>query len=281
MSWKIDDLRRNPQGRYGDVRQQLRLPANPAVFPASTQQKRYHSFEHSGHYTSACGPCIYRDDKLFSESRRHSRVYLRTVSQRGSAPRIVGRGSRAFADNARPQRRPTTSYASADRWSRPVMARTGPDGALWIVDMYRFMIEHPDWLPPEGREELKPFYRSGEGLRSDLSRLSQLQHRRPACRGSIRSQTTSWSISLPARTGPVRDLAQMLLIEREAVEQRTRLETSAGHARRPTCPAARPGHSRRARLHARRDTHAGTRRWASGGSPARTATGRMARGRCA
>ena len=42
------------------------------------------------------------------------------------------------------------------------MARTGPDGALWVVDMYRYMIEHPDWLPPEGKKELEPFYRAGE-----------------------------------------------------------------------------------------------------------------------
>ncbi|HVV02403.1 MAG TPA: c-type cytochrome, partial [Verrucomicrobiae bacterium] len=39
--------------------------------------------------------------------------------------------------------------ASRDNWFRPVQARTGPDGALWIVDMYRFVIEHPDWIPAE------------------------------------------------------------------------------------------------------------------------------------
>jgi len=42
------------------------------------------------------------------------------------------------------------------------MARTGPDGALWVVDMYRYMIEHPQWLPKEGQDELRPFFRSGE-----------------------------------------------------------------------------------------------------------------------
>ncbi len=42
------------------------------------------------------------------------------------------------------------------------MARTGPDGGLWIADMYRYMIEHPDWLPPEGKAELLPHYRFGD-----------------------------------------------------------------------------------------------------------------------
>ena len=40
-------------------------------------------------------------------------------------------------------------FASEDRWCRPVMVRTGPDGALWIADMYRYIIEHPQWLPAE------------------------------------------------------------------------------------------------------------------------------------
>src|SRR6185503_19639174 len=42
------------------------------------------------------------------------------------------------------------------------MTRTGPDGALWVVDMYRCMIEHPAWLPENGRAELLPNYRLGD-----------------------------------------------------------------------------------------------------------------------
>ena len=38
---------------------------------------------------------------------------------------------------------------TTDPWFRPVEARTGPDGALWIVDMYRYVIEHPRWIPEE------------------------------------------------------------------------------------------------------------------------------------
>src|SRR5436309_3046236 len=44
--------------------------------------------------------------------------------------------------------------ASRDNWFRPVQARTGPDGALWVVDMYRFVIEHPRWIPPDRLEKL-------------------------------------------------------------------------------------------------------------------------------
>src|SRR5262249_28615005 len=36
-----------------------------------------------------------------------------------------------------------------DDWFRPVNLFHGPDGALYVVDMYRAVIEHPDFMPPE------------------------------------------------------------------------------------------------------------------------------------
>src|SRR5207302_1734137 len=39
--------------------------------------------------------------------------------------------------------------ASSDTWFRPATLRTGPDGALWIADMYRETVEHPQWIPPD------------------------------------------------------------------------------------------------------------------------------------
>jgi putative heme-binding domain-containing protein len=42
--------------------------------------------------------------------------------------------------------------ASADPYFRPVDLAVGPDGGLYIVDMYRAVIEHPDWAPAELKE---------------------------------------------------------------------------------------------------------------------------------
>src|SRR5690606_17484949 len=33
-------------------------------------------------------------------------------------------------------------YASSDAWSAPVMAETGPDGAVWIADWYNIIVQH-------------------------------------------------------------------------------------------------------------------------------------------
>ena len=51
---------------------QVMVPANPQVFPASAEQKRYHSFEHKGHFTSGCSGMIYRDDLLFPANEMHA-----------------------------------------------------------------------------------------------------------------------------------------------------------------------------------------------------------------
>ncbi|MCC6508688.1 MAG: hypothetical protein IT423_06255, partial [Pirellulaceae bacterium] len=136
-------------------------PGSPPVYPASQPEKRFHSFKEAGHFTSACSGMIYNDQWLFGRTSQlhaftcepfHNLIQHNVLSDQGvsfDARRPVGEGRYDF-------------FASEDRWTRPVMVRTGPDGALWVADMYRYMIEHPDWLPPEGKQELLPHYRLGD-----------------------------------------------------------------------------------------------------------------------
>ena len=48
--------------------------------------------------------------------------------------------------------------ATPDDWFRPVFLTHGPDGALYVVDMDRAVIEHPEFMPPElkKRPDLAP-----------------------------------------------------------------------------------------------------------------------------
>src|SRR5690606_31334969 len=39
--------------------------------------------------------------------------------------------------------------ASKDPWFRPVNHYIGPDGNLYVVDYYRRVIEHPEWMAEE------------------------------------------------------------------------------------------------------------------------------------
>ncbi|MFO1063238.1 MAG: PVC-type heme-binding CxxCH protein [Pirellulales bacterium] len=159
----IDDryLARNPHVPIAKPIHYVLPSGSPPVYPASAAEKRYHNFQQAGHFTSACSGMIYNDDLLFGRSDaqhaftcepfhnlvQHNLLIDEGVSYRSLRPVSEG---------------PFDFFASEDRWCRPVMARTGPDGALWIADMYRYMIEHPDWLPPEGKSELLPHYRLGD-----------------------------------------------------------------------------------------------------------------------
>ena len=37
---------------------------------------------------------------------------------------------------------PTNLIASDDEWASPIMAEVGPDGAVWVIDWYNFIIQH-------------------------------------------------------------------------------------------------------------------------------------------
>ncbi|MCC7374350.1 MAG: HEAT repeat domain-containing protein [Verrucomicrobiales bacterium] len=223
--------RRNPYVAAPDPVNQVVRPMNPQVFPASRQEKRYHSFGEAGHFTSACGGMIYRDDVLLSREGVmhgftcepfHNLVHHAVVRSDGvsfSATRDPAEASREF-------------FASTDRWCRPVLTRTGPDGALWVVDMYRYMIEHPQWLPPEGREELLPHYREGD----DKGRIYRVFPKDKVVRAIPRldRMTTAELVAvLESPNGWQRDKAHQLLLWRgdlEAVPLLQRMATASTQA---------------------------------------------------
>ncbi len=155
------DIRRNRSFAPPDPRQQVITPANPLVYPAKSPQKRFHSFNQSGRFTSACSAIIYRDDLLFDRGQ-YQHAFTCEPFHNLVQHNVISEAGVTFQSQRDPSEGNIDFFASADRWCRPVMVRTGPDGALWVVDMYRYMIEHPEWLPEAGRDELRPFYRAGD-----------------------------------------------------------------------------------------------------------------------
>ena len=152
-------LRRNPHVAYPSPKKIL-TERNPKVYPAKQPQKRFHNFTQSGRFTSACSVDIYRDELLFPRDKTHAftcEPFHNLVQHHVLTPDGV-----SFKVTRDPTEEELDFFTSTDRWCRPVQIRTGPDGALWVVDMYRYMIEHPQWLPPNGKEELRPHYRSGD-----------------------------------------------------------------------------------------------------------------------
>jgi len=146
-------LKRNPHVVYPpSVVQVPEDPHAPRVYPVSKQALRYNDPFARSRMTSACGIAVQRDPRLgeafngdvFVCEPVHNLVHRIELHPQGAT--FVGRRAEAEADSE--------ILASSDPWSRPVSARTGPDGAMWIVDMYRFVIEHPEWIPEEWQKVL-------------------------------------------------------------------------------------------------------------------------------
>src|SRR5262249_21995121 len=101
--------------------------------------------------------------------------------------------------------------SSADNWFRPVMARTGPDGNLYVVDMYRAVIEHPEWIPKEIQAQLD----LGSG--HDRARIYRVSgagaERRPFPR-LAGHDIARLVAALDSPNGWQRDMAHMMLVWR-------------------------------------------------------------------
>src|SRR4029077_16063358 len=51
--------------------------------------------------------------------------------------------------SAKPHKQGVEFLATTDDWFRPVFLTHGPEGAMYVVDMYRAVLEHPDYVAPE------------------------------------------------------------------------------------------------------------------------------------
>ncbi len=139
----------------------------------------------AGYFTSATGVTIYSGDAWPAEYRGNAfigdvgsnLVHRKTVESNPDDVALVAR-------RATPERE---FVASKDIWFRPVQFANGPDGNLYILDMYREVIEHPDSLPPvikkhldltSGRDKGR-LYRVIRANRSDKQRREQFTRALP------------------------------------------------------------------------------------------------------
>lgn len=229
-------IRRNPHFAPPDPRRQVVTPANPLIYPAARPEKRFHSFNESGRFTSACSAMIYRDDLLFPQSPPGEPLVEHAFTCEPFSNlvqhNVITREGVSFTFHRDPAEKNVDFFASEDRWCRPVMARTGPDGALWIVDMYRYMIEHPQWLPPEGQEELRPFFREGD----DRGRIYRVLPRGQAGRKVPKLEGQSaieLAAALDSASGWQRDTVQRLLVANQDASAVEPLEKLLRQSARP------------------------------------------------
>jgi putative membrane-bound dehydrogenase-like protein len=127
------------------------------VYPVSKQITT--AAEHFGSFTAACGVFVYRGDLLPAEYR--GCIY--TCEPTGNLVHQEVLLPQGATFTGRPARRGVEFLATLDDWFRPVFLTHGPDGAMYVVDMYRKIIEHPQWMPP-GPQRTSPDLTLGKNM---------------------------------------------------------------------------------------------------------------------
>ncbi|MCA9178049.1 MAG: neutral/alkaline non-lysosomal ceramidase N-terminal domain-containing protein [Planctomycetales bacterium] len=204
---------------------QLTAGANSLIPPAQLVQ--FELTGQPGKATSACGLGMLRDT-CWPDDYPGSALVCEPVHQ--SVHRIaLRRDGHGYAGDRGRHEEAREFLSSSDRWFRPVQVRIGPDGAVWVVDMYRFVIEHSRWIP--------------QAMLAELDVLAGRQRGR-IYRIAPRGQTAnSWRVSdsqpdqmlemLLSPNGELRDLAHQWIAwepTRLSPELRERFRESLGKA---------------------------------------------------
>lgn len=116
------------------------------LFPLSSNVTTADS--HAGTFTAACSVTCFTGHQL-PELYRGAIFSCDPTGNLVHADRLTAAGATFDARGIAPDRE---FLASPDNWFRPVFLAQGPDGALYLCDMYRKTIEHPDYLPVELRK---------------------------------------------------------------------------------------------------------------------------------
>ena len=189
-----------------------------------------------GYFTAAAGGTIYSGDTYPEEYRGN--LFTGDVSANLVHRDILEPDGVSFVARRPREEQEREFLASTDSWFRPCNFATGPDGNLYVVDMYREIIETPESIPEELKKDLD-FY-SGD----TMGRIYRIVPKDPAKSKPVKPDLGKAGTSdlvrlLSHPNGWWRLTAQRLLLERQdrsAVPQLARL--------------ALEGESPQARLHA-------------------------------
>lgn len=203
-------LQRNP--KFAPPDGAVFVPTGPdanRLFPLNPNVQLFKLTGPSGRPTAACGLGVYRDT-LLGEEYSGNPFICEAVNLLVHRMPLTPKGS-TFTSTRAGDEAQSEFLASSDRWFRPVQARTGPDGGLWIVDMHRFLIEHPRFLPPQ--EVAKMDVRAGH----DTGRIFRVRPAKKELRPWLRLDrldTAGLVAALDTPNGWQRDMAMQLLLWR-------------------------------------------------------------------
>jgi putative membrane-bound dehydrogenase-like protein len=199
-SWRVERTRRRKQGPDAQ-----RFPSTELV--------------PGGYITSACSPVVYTAD-LFPEPFHNNTFVCDPANNLVHRDILVPQGATFIAKRAENDRE---FFASTDTWFRPVNLTIGPDGALYVVDFYREVIETPLSLPDDIKKGLNLESRGRGRIWRILPEKAQ-RVSRPALRKASSNELVQ---HLAHPNSWWRLTAQRLLVERQDRSVATALEKLA------------------------------------------------------
>lgn len=173
------------------------------VFPISAPVRRFNWASATNTLTSGCAPMPYRDQAFGADGEKA--MFICEPANNLVHRQVLDYSKTPISSHRHKDDADSEFLASTDHWFRPTQARMGPDGALYIVDMYRLVLEHPEWIPAEIATGLD--LRGGE----DRGRIYRVSKKATGKR--IRFENPAKQMS--SSNGWVRDTAQRLLVEHE------------------------------------------------------------------
>jgi putative membrane-bound dehydrogenase-like protein len=193
------------------------------VFPLVQMNSNYLS--HAGTHTAACGTTAYTGE--FEHRALQSSVMVcEPIGHLVTRSIIQRKGLQLRAERAQES---SDFIASTDTWFRPSSLTNGPDGALYLADMYRLWVEHPKFLPPEIAAKLD--WRAGE----DRGRIYRILPTGAKTRPFSPPVTNHDAVALLADASGWRQfLGHRLLMERKAKESAGQIRGLLRTAPQPT-----------------------------------------------
>jgi len=136
-------FQRNPDMIISEATQDMSDHLNAAeVFPSTIHPDRQ-LLTDVGVMTSACGLTAYLGDAFPAPYNRNVTFVAEPVSNLVHVDVLKDNGASFTASRILEQKE---FLSSTDAWSRPVNMYVGPDGALYVLDYYRKVIESPEWM---------------------------------------------------------------------------------------------------------------------------------------
>jgi glucose/arabinose dehydrogenase len=158
-------------------------------------------------FTAACGPVVYTGN-LFNKDY-YGNAFVAEPSANLIKRNILN--EKGYRIEGRQAYEKKEFLASEDERFRPVNLYTGPDGALYIVDMYRGIIQHKTYLTTYLKNEINQ-----RALTQPLNcgRIYKIvPQNKPVEKAIIKNDTATLLNSLQNANGFVRNQAQQLLLD--------------------------------------------------------------------